>query len=321
MHLMTLRTKIILLSVAVITALATVFAAKYQPRRVETITRPLVKIDAYLPLSGPNSHLGISAQNAMEQILKQATLKTRYKYEINFEDTNSNPNSPDTATKAVLTLTTSPEPRVNLSFTGENPHNFLIHSPYKQVADLFVKDLSRRNVKNIGLLTMASGDYRLLAQTFKNALPETYQFNGAVFQPEQTDFSILINLLRNNDTDLFVLVGSPAETDSLITQLHDNGVSNFNISTLYTIDLTTQPQLYDNTRSVGSMAGGYDIDLASQAVKILIEGYEKNFKKDFLPTTKVVGDYIAQKHAVDNIIAIPAAVKTVRDGKITSSKE
>lgn len=321
MHLMTLRTKIILIIIAVVTALATVFAATYQPRRVETIARPLVKIDAYLPLSGPNAHLGLAARHAMEQVLKEAELKSRYKYEILFEDIYANSTASDNTAKAVITFTTSPEPRAELTIMTQEPNKFIIHSPYKETADLFVKDLSRRNIKNIGLLTMASGEYRRLAKTFKDALPESYELNGAVFQPEQKDFSILINLLRNNDTDLFVLVGAPAETDALISQLHDNGVSNFNISTLYSVDLSSEPKLYENTRSVGSKAGGYDTALPAKAVKLLIEAYEKNFKKDYLPTTQMINDDIAEKHARDNIIAVPSAVKIVRDGKITIPQE
>lgn len=321
MHLMTLRTKIILLSVAVITALVTVFAAQYQPKRVETIARPLVKINAYLPLSGPDAHIGLATQTALQQILRDASTKARYKYDILFEDNYQKTASDNNSSKADISFSFSPEPRATLTINAETPETFIIHSPYKQVSDLFVKDLSRRNFKNIGLITAAQGDYRALAKIFKNALPDTYGLNGAVFQPGQKDFGTLINLLRNNDTDLFLLVGAPSEIDALTTQLHDNGISNFNISTLYSIDLTNTPKLYDNTRSVGSNAGNYDTGLAGTALKILINAYENNFKKDFLPSAQTISSHIAQKHAQDGVIPAPSAIKTVHDGIITNIKE
>lgn len=320
MHLMSLRTKIILLSIAAITALATVFAATYQPRRVETIARPLVKIGVYLPLTGANAHLGLSTQNAIEQLLKQTSSSARYKYEAEFIDLNEN-RKPLGDPKALLTFDNLPEPRVTMIIGSENPDRFTFHSPYEIVSNLLVKDLNRRNVKNIGLITMAKGEYRKLARIFKDSLPESYQLIGAVFQPGQTDFSILINLLRNNDTDLFVLTGAPAEIDNLTAQLHDGGVSNFNISTLYNVELTAKPHLYENTRSVGSLAGDYDNEMAVNALKMLIEAYEKNFKKDYLPNTKIISDYISAKYAPDKIIAVPAALKIVKDGKITIPKE
>lgn len=321
MHLMALRTKIILLAVAVITALATIFAATYQPRRTETIARPLIKINAYLPLSGPNARVGLAAKNAMQQIINDSAAKVRYKYDILFKDSNTDTTQDKNSAKADIRVEFAPEPRATLAINAETPEKFIIHSPYKQISDLFVKDLSRRSFKNIGFITAAQGDYRSLAQTFKNALPDTYGLAGAVIHPGQNDFGTLINLLRNNDTDLFLLVGAPSEIDVLTEQLHDNGISNFNISTLYTVDVTDNPKLYDNTRSAGSVAGAYDVELAGTALKTLIGAYEKNFKKDLLPAPKTISGYISKNNAKDGIIAVPSAIKAVRDGQITSIKE
>lgn len=321
MHLMALRTKIILLSVAVITALATVFAATYQPKRTETIARPLIKINARLPLSGPEAHIGFAAQSAIQQILKEAAAKARYKYDVFYEDSYKNATPENNSAKANISLEASPEPRGVLTINSETQDKFIFHSPYKQVADLFIKDLSRRNFKNIGFITSAQGDYHTLAKTFKNALPDTYNLNGAVIQPGQKDFRTLINLLRNNDTDLFLLVGAPADIDALVSQLQDNGISNFNISTLYTVDQTNNIRLYENTRSVGSIAGRYDSDLAGIALKTLIEAYEKNFKKDLLPTPKTISEYITKTNEENGVVSVPSAIKTVRDGIITTVKD
>ena len=66
MSIMTFRTKIILLAIAVITAIVTVFAAMYKPKRSNTIVRPIIKIVAELPLAGEYSHLGLAAQQAIK---------------------------------------------------------------------------------------------------------------------------------------------------------------------------------------------------------------------------------------------------------------
>lgn len=321
MHLMTLRTKIILLIIALITAGATIFAASYHPKRVETIARPLIRINAYIPLSGPDAHIGMTMKLNAEKILKKASQTARYKYEVYFNDSYTTSIYPDNMAKATISFENAPEPRVILNFSASNTEKFIIHSPYQQVTENFIKDLKNRNIKNIGMITAAQGDYRLLAQTFKNTLPKTYEFNGAVYQPEQKDFNILINLMRNNDTELFLLVGASSDIDNLIKQLHDNGISNFNIATLYSAELSPNISLYENTRSVGSLAGLYDNRLFTETLKILINSYEKNFKKDLLPSEKFISDYIARQHAKNNIITVPSAIKTIKDGKIITLKE
>ena len=103
MSVMTFRTKIILLTIAVITAIATVFAAMYKPKRSNTIVRPIIKIAAELPLSGPENHLGLAAQQAIQNSLRQADASAGYKYEVNYID-KSNLSTLPPDTKAVLSF-------------------------------------------------------------------------------------------------------------------------------------------------------------------------------------------------------------------------
>lgn len=318
MHLMSMRNKIILLVIVAITALATVFAATYKPQRVDSIARPVIKIGAYLPLSGTDTHLGQAAQKGIDTILKQAAQSAHYKYEVISEDLAQNSTNLQDA-KAIITYTMSPEPRIGIVLN--NKQTYTLHSDYIEVIDLFINELPQYNAQNVALITSAIGDYRLLAKLFKERLPQKYNFLGAVFTPGQQDFRNIINALRNNDADFFVLVGAPSDLDKLIIQLHDNGISNYQISSLYSLDLTPNLKPYEGIRYIGSQSGNYDSKLSYDAIKVIISAYEANFKKNTIPEIDTIAKYINEKFAKDGIIKVDAIPKVVGNNQISKIKE
>lgn len=320
MHLMTKRTKIILLILVVITAVATVFAALYKPIRRDSIARPVIKIGFYLPLSGSEEHLGLAAKEAVNLALQEQGLSSKYRYEIIFEDSAASSDTlPDT--KADLTFSIAPEPRITISTGSAKTDSFILHTPYSEAVKQLAEDFKKNEIHNVGLITEATGDYRPLAKALKDGLPENAVFSGAVFRKGQTDFTAIINKLRNNDSEIFVVAGSPEDTDNLIKELNFNGISNYQISSLYAADLSRTPELYNNIRFSGSAAGLYDSDLAARAVKIIIGAYENNYKKDLIPGSALISAYIAEKYAQNGIITVPAELKKVENGKITAVKE
>lgn len=320
MSIMTTRTKIILLIIAVITAITTVFAAMYKPKRSNTIVRPVIKIAAELPLSGPENHLGLAAQQAIQNSLRQADTSAGYKYEVNYID-KSNLTTLPPETKAVLSLNIAPEPQVLLTLNDDVKTTFTVHTPYEEAAALLKESLNGKSIKNLGLLILAEGNYHQLAQILNQQLSEQYIVRGAVFQKEQTDFNSILNMLINNDTEYYVVIGSPQESDKLLQSMHDKGISNYRITALYTPDLTAQPELYNDMTYVGSEAGTYDGGLSAAAILALIDSYEKNFKKDLLPSTNLVAQTLQQNKAPNNIISIKANLKKITEGKVTKLKE
>ena len=313
---MTMRTKIILLAIAVITALTTIFAAMYKPKRSNTIVRPVIKVVAELPLSGTESHLGLAAQQAIQNSLRQVDSSAGYKYEITYADKNT-PSTLPPETKAVLSFEISPEPKTILKLNNAEQTTFTIHTPYNEAINLLKESLEGREIKNIGLILLAEGNYRQLAQLINQNLSDRYTVRGAVFQKGQNNFDSILNMLINNDTDYYVIIGSPTESDKLITALHDRGVGNLRISAMYTPDLTSQPELYNDMIYIGSEAGTYDGGLSAAAILTLIEGYEKNFKKDLLPGLDLVAQTIQQTKATDNTISIKGNIKKISEGKIS----
>ncbi len=320
MSVMTFRTKIILLTIAVITAIATVFAAMYKPKRSNTIVRPIIKIAAELPLSGPENHLGLAAQQAIQNSLRQADASAGYKYEVNYIDKSNLSNLPPD-TKAVLSFDIAPEPRVLLTLNNDTKTTFTVHTPYEEAGTLLERFLNDKNIKNLGLLILAEGNYHQLAQTINQKLSPKYAVHGAVFHKGQNNFDSVLNMLINNDTDYYVIIGSPQESDNLLQAMRDKGISNYHITALYTPDLTAQPELYNDITYIGSEAGTYDGGLSAAAILALIDSYEKNFKKDLLPSTNLVAQTLQQNRATDNIISIKANLKKITEGKISKLKE
>lgn len=317
---MTKRTKIILLILVAVTAIATVFAAWYKPVRRDSIIRPIIKIGIMLPLSGNQTHLGTAARQAIEKYLAEREPTAGYRYEVVFKDYSSLGETPaDTASDLLFSL--EPEPRVAITI-GQNDNNpIVLHTPYADATALLAQDLKNQNLTNIGFITENTGNYRSLAKAVRDSLAEGSTFNGAVFSAGQTDFKALINKLRNADTQVFVLTGNPHDLDNLIQALNSNGISNYQISSLYSIDLTSRPELYNNIRFVGSVAGAYDSALVTEALLHLIKAYEANYKKDLIPNAATVRAYLEKNSVKNGELVIPALMKKVEDGKIISAKE
>ena len=320
MSIMTTKTKIILLAIVVITAIATFFAALYKPKRSNTIVRPVIKIAAVLPLSGEESHLGLAAQQAIQNSLRQMDAKSGYNYEITYQDKLA-PAALPAETKAVLSFDMTPAPKVSLVLNNEEKTTITIHTPNEEAIAQLTQILEGKNIKNLGLLILAEGDYRELAQKINQSVTDKYMVRGAVFQRGQDNFNIILNMLINNDTDYYVVIASPAEGDKLITAMHDKGISNYRITALYTPDLSAQPELYNDMVYVGSEAGTYDGGFSAAAVLALINGYEKNFKKDLLPNLNLVAQTIQESGAPEKTINIKSELKQVSEGKISNLKE
>lgn len=320
MSVMTMRTKIILLTIAVITAFATIFAAMYKPKRSNSIVRPVIKIVAELPLSGSENHLGLAAQQAIQNSLRQVDSSAGYKYEVSYIDKDNLTNLPPD-TKAILSFDIAPEPKVLLTFNDDATSTFTIHTPYNEAISLLSKSLNGKDIKNLGLLILAEGNYRDLAQLINQELSSQYNIRGAVFQKNHEDFSTILNMLINNDTDYYVIIGSPQESDNLIKALHDKGIGNYRISALFTPDISIQPELYNDIVYVGSEAGTYDGGLSAAAILAVIDSYEKNFQKDLLPSIDLVVQTLQQNKAPENVIGIKANLKKISEGKIIKLTE
>lgn len=319
MSIMTFRTKIILLAIAVITAATTIFAAMYKPKRSNTIVRPIVKIIAELPLSGSESHIGLAARQAIQNALHQADSSTGYKYEVSYIDLQQS-NSFSSRAKAVLRFDIAPTPKIHLTINDEDKTTFLVQSSYQETINQLQKIIHSANVKNIGLIILSEGNYKQLAQQLNQYLSTKYNLRGAVFQKGQQNFNSIANMLINNDTEFYIIIGSPTESDKLVQTLHEKGVSNYQISSLHTPDLTSQPSLYEGMNYVGSEAGIYDGGLSAAAILALIDSYEKNFKKDLLPNSKLISQTLYKK-APDKYIKIKSAIKKISEGKISTQKE
>lgn len=321
MQIMTLRTKIILVIIAAITAIATLFAAAYKPKRTEIIGNPLVKIKAVLPLSGPEAYLGENIKKTFEYLLKQTQQNpTRYRYELLFEDSAA-PNQFEENAQVTIKYNQNPEPQININVPSQENPTYTIHTSYMSALEKFIENLPSYNAQNIGLIIQASGNYRELANLLKENIPNQYALNGAIFQEGQQNFSNIINLLRNNDTDLFVIIGAPTETDKLTEQLHHNGISNYQISSLYTFDLTQNLQLYENARYIGTKGGNLNTRMAFETLKILILAYEKSYIKDKLPPQESIIKQLDLLSSNTKEINIPAAIKVIINGNISELTE
>lgn len=297
---MTKRTRIIMITMVIITTVTTIFAALYTPEQSRSIARPTVQIGIQTSLNDKQTYIRDAVLQEAKNYLASKEPSSRYRY---------TPTSDEQA-RISLRFMLTPEPRVEI-FCAENPEQVIIaHTPYKEAAKLLISALREQYITNIGFITENKGDYKQLAKTLKTSFREG-KFSGAVYHEQQNNFDKIINKLRNNDAQIFVLTGNPEKLDELIVALNNQGISNYQIASLYSAELSAHPELYQNVLFSGSDAGTYASKIISAALEKVIMSYEKNYQTESVPDCKQIFEYLKEQNKPDGRIDIPAASKTI----------
>lgn len=318
MPIMSIKTKIALLAIVIITALATIFAANYHPKSYENIIRPIIKIDAYLPLSGNGSKLGLAAQQTIQNLLNKTNAQTAYKYDINYIDSKQ-ATSNALPQNIFISLENNPDSQVVLNFPDNN--KIRIKTDYQDIISRLVPELKKRGIKKAAFISLASGEYRTFANMLNQALKPEIDMVGAVYQREQDNFIPIINMLINNDADFYILLGPATETDKLIKLLNQKGIANYKIATIFAGNTTGKLDLYNQTLLISPDAGRFNNKMFAMAILSLIEAYEKNYKPETIASTQQVYDYLSTKKSVDNEIVIKTGLYEIKDKQIIPIKE
>lgn len=312
MPIMSIKTKIALLIIVIITAVATIFAANYHPKSYENIIRPIVKVDMYLPLSGANSSVGLAAQQTVQNILNKTNQQTSYKYDISYKDAEKE--NPQQSDNIFISMENNPDTQVSVNIANDK---ISIRTRIEDIISQIAKELKQKNIKKVAYITLAQGEYQNYANMLNQALQPEIQMVGAVYQKKQENFSPIINMLINNDAEYFIIMGSAAETDKIIKLLQARGIANYKIATIFAANMTGKINLYNDTILIAPKSDPFNSKMFATAVLSVINAYEQNYQPQNIPPAQQIFDYINKEKASDKNIFIETQTYQIKDNKIS----
>ncbi len=215
--------------------------------------KPTVKIGVTLPLTGNVAVLGQSAKKAMELAKAQLSSKTKYDYELIFEDDQFKPAvGATTANKlisvdGVSALISFGSPVGNVvspiaekaqithvndfasaSSVADGDYNFVHYTPAYEDSRLFVSELNKRDIKTLVFFGQQDNPgVTAIINTFEKDIKNTdiQVLATQKFNTGTRDFRTQINAVKNLNPEIYVLEATSPELEVLTRQLREAGIT------------------------------------------------------------------------------------------------
>ena len=229
-------------------------ACKDEKKAPETQVKPVIKIGAIIPLSGPQAAMGEAAKAGMQKALKEKTNSDQhYSYELVFGDNQAKLQvMPTLANKIILqdnvdalATITSAMARVIAPITDEKEkvlYNFSIEQgdyqrfgkytftqgmPIDAIADKAEEFLTQKGMNDILIFAENIGIIgSLTTYLSKNLSEKNIRHNVNTFNPGERDFRVAIEKAKAEGYKYFFTFGFPPERTIIRKQLVESSVTN-----------------------------------------------------------------------------------------------
>lgn len=295
-----------LLALCMILALG---ACKEQ-KKPQVQEKPVVKIGAIAPLSGPQAAMGEAAKAGMMKALKEKTNSNQhYKYELAFEDNQAKLQvMPVLANKLILqdnadalATITSAMARVIAPISDQNQkvlYNFSMEEEQyprfgeytftqgmsiEAVADKAEKFLMQKGVDDILIFAENLGIIGpLTAQLSKKLSEEGIRYNVNAFNPGERDFRVAIEKAKAEGYTNFFVFGFPPERTIIRKQLTESAVTNDHVYS-FCMDLEKSSDENNNMTTVTYNPGSSKF----------VESVQQEYKVDSTFGSAVFYDFVS----------------------------
>jgi branched-chain amino acid transport system substrate-binding protein len=327
----------------------------------------IIKIGVSLPLTGNLAETGISSQKSLMIALdKINSQKNKYKYELIFEDDAYNAMKVTPAVTKLLNIDKVKAMITTGSIAGnvvsnynnnidngfihingaaydnniaKGDNNFLIGGVTKALAKEFVKEIKRRNYKNIVVIAQNSSGPKNVADTVVEELKNTdinVKFIEYVNLGDR-DYKFLAYKIKESKTDFVFAQLLPPYVGELKKQLKESGV-NVDYSCILSIDVSTRKEIFEGDWFISDIIFTKDFESEMQnkygvevnygapnvydALFLLVDAFENS--KD--NKVRTIGKYIRNKKVFNGltgklkinqqgIMEVRPVVKIIKNGK------
>ena len=317
-----------------------------------------VKIGVTLPLTGDVAMLGQNSKKAIEMAMEDIT-DTKYNYEIVFEDDQFKPSVGVTTVNKLISVDkvsallsfgspvgNSVNPvaesqevaHINFFASDMNVanglYNFVNYTPPYKDAKLFVSELQRREIKNLGIFEVQDNPG---AAAITQALEEEIKGTdinivaNKKFNTGTRDFRTLISEVKNENIDIYLLQASSPELEIVYKQMREMGVQ-VPVTSIETFEFSSDISLFEGSWYVNAAdpekwfvdeyisrysdspkfgaANGYD------SIQIIVRAIEKVGNGKTIPTNEKIRDSIQNTKSFDG--ALGKNLKFDDDGIVVS---
>lgn len=317
----------------ILTAMLSACGQENKP--ADTQTKPTVKIGAILPLTGNTAVLGNAAKAGLQKALAEKSQQDlHYNYELILENNMGTTAATATAANklifqdnvdAVVTFTrgmghivapiADQQNKLNFCVTFEEKsapamgkNSFVQGVATEDLHDKLVNILQNQHINNLAIIAANVSNSAQMADMLKQKAENSgIKAVTNIFNPGERNFQMLIEGLKKDGFDTYYISAFPPETDIIIKQLHEAGISNqsiygqgidssrnfaqfegiscftLNLGSSHFIDAVTQEY---NISNVFGTAANYDI------FNLIVNCYEKLYTSNGKPTTAEIVNYI-----------------------------
>ena len=245
------------------------------PRNTGNVTKsdekPVVKIGATLPLTGPLAFLGQGAQNSIllaEDYLKNK--ETKFNYVVIFEDDKFEVKEASTTTSKLINVdkadaiisfssgignVVSPITQSNKVLhigagtsdpnVAKGKYNFIHWTTPQEENRVFVKELEERGIKKLALIEVNQQGVFALANDLENKIKGTNikivsreRFNSGI-----KDFRTILLKSKEENPEIYLILAFSPDIEVLTKQAKELGITK--LTTVESFELTNQPELFE----------------------------------------------------------------------------
>ncbi|MEN9921539.1 MAG: hypothetical protein RLZZ517_517 [Candidatus Parcubacteria bacterium] len=313
--------KIVSILVIILLAVAVFFV--FNSTKTNNTEKPTVKIGVTLPLTGDVALLGQSSKKAIELALENLG-DTKYNYQVVFEDDQFKTQVGATVANKLINVD-----KVDMLFSFGSPvgnvvnpiaeaqkvphlnffasdtkvangeYNFLHYTPPYMDVQLFMKELKKRNIKNLVFFEISDNPgAAAIAQAFEKELPNNPEVNVLAtqkFKSGTRDFRTLISEVKDKPADILVLQSSSPELETLYKQIREAGITT----------PVTSIETFEFANEIGLFEGSWYINAADPQ-----EWYVDAYTKKYNESPK-----FGSAHAYDGVNLVVKAIESIGDGK------
>lgn len=333
----------------------------------KTTEKQIIKFGVILPLSGSNAHTGEGVKNAVE-MLKPELKNKNYDYEIIYEDDQLNPKMTSNSANKLITfdkvdaifsysagsgnvVTPLAEENKVIHFgTTTDPnvakglYNFIHVTRPKELAELFVSELEKRNIKKIAIIGLNQQGVKATLDEVKEKLKNTnveivYE---EYFNAGEKDFRTSILKAEEKAPEIYMLEFFPPELELLAKQIKELNINK----------PITAIVFFSFSKELGLFNGNWFVDVAKPTndfttryenkynmpptvaapnvyddINMVVSAYENLYNKNKKPATEEIAKEILRiknfegslgklSLTEEGIVISKASLREVKDGKL-----
>lgn len=228
-----------------------------------------IKIGVVTQLTGGVAFIGEGVMNAM--LLARENLgKTKYSYELIFEDDQLDPKKTSTAANKLINIdrvdvivsdssgsgnvVTPIAERSKVVHIGiasdaniaKGDYNFIHWTPPSEEGGVFVKELQKRNIKKLAMFNLNQQGVAAIAGDLKEKLKGTdiSVVTEQMFNFGERDFRSIIMKAKQSKPEIYLLLAFSPELEMLARQIKEVGITT-PLTSIESFELTEQVDLFE----------------------------------------------------------------------------